>query len=138
MPTGVRRTDDRGSIVLGWLGRLTLTIALLGVVGFEVLSVVVGKVQIQDIGQTASQDAITAFQETNSTETAYQAASAYAESEGATIPRKSFEINSEAVTFDLKKVAPTLFLYRWDKSAGWAELTTTIYAEPIEAGGSLS
>jgi len=137
MPHGRCRDGDRGSIVLGWLTRLTVTLALLGIIGFEVLSVVVTKVQVQDIGQSSAQSAIASYQQNKDPATAYEAASAYAEGEGATIPKKSFAIDSESVTFDLQKVAPTLFLYRWDKSASLAEVETKVYAEPLEAGGQL-
>jgi len=131
------RDGDQGSIVLGWLTRLSLTLAILGIIGFEVLSIVSVKVQISDIGQTAAQSAITQYQQTHNATTAFQAASASAESQGATIDETTFVISDKSVTFDLEKVAPTLFLYRWAPAAKYADVKTTVYAEPIEAGGQL-
>lgn len=128
---------DRGSIVLGWLTRLVVTLGLLGVVGFEVLSVVVAHVQIQDIGQSAAQEALTTYQGSSNPALAYQSAEEYADSHGSKIPQKSFIITPQSVTFNIIKVAPTLLLYRWDKVAHYAVVETTIYAEPLEAGGSL-
>jgi hypothetical protein len=125
-------------MVLGWLTRVALTLTLLGMVGFEVLSIAVTHVQIEDIGQTAAHEAITSFQNHNNVEQAYQAASIYADGHGAQITKKSFTITEESVTFDLEKVAPTLVLFRWDRLGKYAEVETTIYAEPLESGGKLS
>ena len=50
--------------------------------------------------------------------------------------KKSFTVSKDAVSFDLKKTAPTLLLYRLDATAGYAEVTTTIYAEPFVTSGS--
>lgn len=130
--------SDRGSIVLGWLTRVAVTIALLGIIGFEVLSIVVAKVQVQDIGQTAAHEALDNYAASRSAELAYQTASAYAESHGSEISRKSFRITDESVTFRLNKTATTLFLFRWDRSAGWADVHTVVYAEPLASGGQLS
>lgn len=130
---------DQGSIVLGWLTRLTLVLTIMGVLGFEVLSIAVAHVQVQDIGQTAAQDAISAYQESaKNPEFAFNAASAYAESQGASISKKSFVITDESVTFDLTKVAPTLLMYRWDKLDRYTVVKTTVYAEPLESGGQVS
>ena len=67
--------------MLGWLTRITLIFALLGLLGFEVLSVAVTHVQIQDIGQSAGQDAISRLPAVPQFVLAFEAASAYAESQ---------------------------------------------------------
>jgi hypothetical protein len=131
------RDDDSGSIVFGWLTRLTLTLTLLGVVGFEVLSIAVAHVAIEDVGRTAADRALSTYQESGSVEQAYLAADQYASSQGTTLVKKSFEISDEAVSFELKKTAPTLLLYRLDATSGYAEVSTVVYAEPIVQGGSL-
>ena len=137
-PVGRRPSGDRGGIVLGWLTRITLIFTILGVVGFEVLSVAVAHVQVQDIGQTAGQDAIASYQQSRNSTLAYEAASAYAESHDARVVKKSFVIDDESVTFDLVKVAPTLLMFRWDKLAKYTEVTGTVYQEPLESGGKVS
>lgn len=128
-----RATDETGSIVFGWLGRLTLTLALLGLLCFEVLSVVVTRVGLEDIGQTAGDQALTIYAETGDANGAYLAADQYAESQGAKLVKKSFTVSDEAASFDLKKTAPTLLLFRLDATAELAEVKTTIYAEPFVA-----
>jgi hypothetical protein len=130
------RADDSGSIVFGWLGRLTLTLTLLGVICFEVLSIVVTRVGLDDVGQTAGDRALTVYAETRNPTSAYLAADQYAASEGATLVKKSFTVSDDATSFKLKKTAPTLLLFRLDATAQWAEVTTTIYAEPFVQSGS--
>jgi hypothetical protein len=137
-PVGRRPSGDRGGIVLGWLTRITLIFTILGVVGFEVLSVAVTHVQVQDIGQSAGQDAIASYQQSRNPVLAYEAASAYAEGHEARIIKKSFVIDDQSVSFDLVKVAPTLLMFRWDKLAKYTEVTRTVYQEPLESGGQVS
>ncbi len=140
MRTPVRRrsSSDHGDIVLGWLTRITVIFTVLGVVGFEVLSIAVAHVQIQDIGQTAGQDAIETYHQSRNPVLAYDTAKAYAESHDARIVKKSFVIDDESVSFDLVKVAPTLLMYRWDKLAKYTEVTSTVYQESLESGGQVS
>ncbi len=128
--------DETGSIVFGWLGRLTLTLSLLGLICFEVLSIVVTRVGVEDIGQTAGDRALTVYAETGDTTKSYLAADQYAASQGAKLVKKSFTVSDEAVSFDLKKTAPTLLLFRFDATADLAEVDTTIYAEPFIVGSS--
>ena len=123
--------DETGSIVFGWLGRLTVTLSLLGIICFEVLSIVVTRVGVEDIGQTAGDRALTVYSESGNSQQAYLAADQYAASQGAKLVKKSFTISDEAVSFDLKKTAPTLLLFRLDATADLAEVDTTIYAEPF-------
>jgi hypothetical protein len=130
------RVDDAGSIVFGWLGRLTLTLVILGLLCFEVLSIVVTHVGVEDVGQTAGDRALTVYAESGNANAAFLAADQYAASQGAVLVKKSFTVSRDAVSFDLKKTAPTLLLYRLDATAGYAEVTTTIYAEPFVKSGS--
>lgn len=130
------RADDAGSIVFGWLGRLTLTLTVLGLICFEVLSIVVTRVGLEDIGQTAGDRALTVYAESNDSTSAFLAADQYASSQGAALVKKSFTVSEDAVSFDLKKTAPTLLLFRLDATADYAEVTTTIYAEPFVQSSS--
>lgn len=128
--------DERGSIVFGWLGRLTLTLTVLGLICFEVLSIVVTRVGVEDIGATAGDRALTVYAESGDANAAYLAADEYAASQGAKLVKKTFTISDEATSFDLKKTAPTLVLFRLGATADLAEVQTTIYAEPFVQGSS--
>lgn len=138
VPSWLGPAADQGSVVLGWLSRLVLTFAILGLIGFEVMSIAVVHVQVEDIGRSAAQEAIETYQETQNPELAYQAADVYAASQDSEIDKASFEITPESVSFTLEKVAPTLLLYRWSKTAGLAHVETPVYSEPIEMSGQLS
>jgi hypothetical protein len=131
------RRDDAGSIVFGWLGRVALTLTVLGIVSFEVLSIVIAHVSIEDVGRTAADQALTTYASTHDPYQAYAAADAYATENGAVLVKKSFAITPDSVSFDLKKTAPTLLLYRLDATAGLAEVKTKIFEEPIVEGGSM-
>lgn len=130
------RRDESGSIVVGWLGRITLTLALVGLIGFEVLSIAVTQVGVADTGATAGDKALNVYADTHDVNAAYLAADRYVTSQGAVLVKKSFQISDESVTFDIKKTAPTLLLFRWDRTAQYAEITTRIYQQPILSGGS--
>ncbi|MCZ3387980.1 MAG: hypothetical protein LH645_02395 [Actinomycetia bacterium] len=130
------RADETGSIVFGWLGRITFTLVVLGLICFEVLSIVVTRVGLEDVGQTAGDRALTIYAESKNPNSAYLAADEYAASQGAALVKKSFTISAEAVSFDLEKTAPTLLLYRLDATAKFADVKTTIYAEPFVQSGS--
>lgn len=132
-----RRNDDRGGIVVGWLTRLTLVLGLLGLVAFEVLSIAVAHVQVKDIGQSAAQEAITTFQTNGNPALAYESARSYADEHGANIKQKTFVITADSVSFVLDKTAPTLLLHRVGPLAEYAEVSTKVYAQPIETSGQL-
>ena len=123
--------------MLGWLTRITLIMVLLGIVGFELLSIVVTRVAIEDIGISAAHQALDDYSANHDRNAALHIASAEAESQGATVVKKSFEISDDSVTFKLEKVAPSLLLFRAEQTASWANVSTTVYAEPLEAGGQL-
>lgn len=128
--------EDVGSIVVGWLTRLTLVLGLLGLVGFEVMSIAVTRVSMQDYGQEAAQEAISTFQESHDASRAFLAAVTVAEGHGAHISRKSFVLTPDgSVSFVISTTATTLVLYRVDPLADLAKVRTTIYQEPIENAG---
>lgn len=133
---GLRR-DDSGSIVFGWLGRVALTLTVLGIAAFEVMSIAVARIALEDVGQTAGDRALTSYSQTHDPYQAYVAAHDYAVANGAVLVKKSFTIDSDSVSFKLKKTAQTLLLYRLDATAGLAQVQTTIYEEPIEQGSSM-
>lgn len=129
--------DDKGTIVVGWLGRLVIMLAVLGVLAFEVLSIVVARVSIEDTGRTAADRALSTYADSGDSYEAFLAADSYASDNGSELVKKSFSITEDGVSFDLKKTAPTLVLFRFDATAPWAEVRTTIYEEPIVEGGSM-
>lgn len=49
--------DDRGDIVLGWLTRVTLVLAVLGVIAFDAISIGTTRMTVQDQGDAAARAA---------------------------------------------------------------------------------
>ena len=131
------RSHDAGSIVFGWLGRVTIVLTILAIVGFEVLSIAIAHVTVEDIGRTAADRALSNYSESHNAYAAYAAADTYVTENGAVLVKKSFTISNESVSFELKKTAPTLLVFRFDATADLADVKTTIYEEPIEQGGSM-
>ncbi|HEX5017313.1 MAG TPA: hypothetical protein VFX15_06985 [Actinomycetes bacterium] len=129
--------NDAGSIVFGWLGRVALTLTVLGLAAFELLSIVVAHVAVDDIGRTAADRALTTYADTHDPYQAFLSADAYASENGATLLKKSFVITNDSVSFKLEKTAPTLLLYRLDVTADLAEVKTNVYEEPIVQGGAM-
>jgi hypothetical protein len=130
-PSSVQAASDDGSIVFGWLGRITIILGILALVTFETLSIAVAKVDLQDTGSTAAQSALESYAQNQNADVAYEIAEAYVEQHDSKIVKKTFVITPQSVTFDVKRTAPTLVLYRWSETAGWAKIRTTIYAEPM-------
>jgi hypothetical protein len=131
------RRDDAGSIVFGWLGRVALTLTVLALAAFEVMSIVVTHINLEDVGRTAGDRALTVYAETGDPYRAFLAADTYVTESGAEMSRKSFSVSEESVSFDVKKTAPTLLLFRVDATAGYAEVRTNVYVEPIVESGTL-
>jgi hypothetical protein len=128
---------DRGSIIFGWLTRLTLTLTVLGIICFEVLSIVVARFSLEDNGMEAGAAAVTSYQAYGNPRLALAAADAVAEQYGATIVKKTFRVNPDAsVSFEIRNTATTIVLFRVSPLAHLAEVQTTIFAEPIESSGS--
>jgi hypothetical protein len=131
-----RARPDHGSIVMGWLARLTLMLTVLGVVCFEVLSIAVARFSIEDNGLEAAQAAIGNYQAYGSPKLALAAANTVAEKYGATIDKKSFRVTRDAsVSFEIHNTATTLVLFRIGPLADLADVHTTIYDEPFEQSG---
>lgn len=58
-------SGDAGGIVLGWLTRLTVVLAVLGVIAFDGISVVSARMSLEDAGTTAAQSASETWQRTH-------------------------------------------------------------------------
>lgn len=129
-------TRDRGSIVVGWLVRLTLTLGLLGLIGFELLSIAVTHVTVQDIGSQSADAAQTSWAQVHSIPQAYAAAEEYARSQGATIPHNSFAVNADgSMRFVVRKVATTLVVGHIHPLSKWAVVTYPVDVPPTEGSG---
>jgi Flp pilus assembly protein TadG len=62
----LRRTSgDAGGIVLGWLVRLTVVLAVMAVVAFDGISIVTSRLSLEDAGNQAARSASETWQSTH-------------------------------------------------------------------------
>lgn len=126
---------DRGDIVLGWLTRLTVTLAVLGVIGFDLLSIGVGRLQVQDRAANAAAAARSAWQDSRNVQLAYTAALASLAADGASqdvIDPAQFSVTPDGtVTLTVTHQATTLLAGRIGPARRWTVATSTATASPV-------
>lgn len=123
-------TSDRGSIVLGWLTKLTLTLAVLGVVVFDVIAITSARFTAEDHAQEAARAASAAYRTPADLQLAYDAALAAVTVHGETIDAESFTITPEgSVTLTLRRTAPTLVVAKVAPLRPWADVKATVAAD---------
>ncbi|MCY7372642.1 MAG: hypothetical protein LH461_02920 [Spirochaetaceae bacterium] len=116
---------DRGDIVLSWLTRLVVIFGLAGVVFFDAISVGVTATTLSDQGNYAARDASEEWQTTKSVQKAYDTAvkTAVEANPLNTVDPVSFRVDDDnTVHLTISREATTLVLYRWSRTAGWAQL----------------
>jgi hypothetical protein len=122
----LRRADpERGDIVLGWLTRIVVVLGIAGIGLFDAISIGTTSVSLTDQGSYAAREASEAWQVTNSVQKAYEAAVAAATEQNPanSVDTKSFRIDSDnTVHLRISREATTLVLYRWSRTAEWAQI----------------
>jgi hypothetical protein len=128
------RGDDRGDIVLGWLTRLTATLAVLGLIGFDGVSVVVGRLQAEDHANDAARAASGSWVETKDVQAAYDAALKALADDGAsadTVDPNAFAVAQDgSVSLRVRHVSTTLVADRIAPLRSLAVSTATVTASP--------
>lgn len=86
---------DRGDIVVGWLTKVVLTLAVVALIAFDLISIVTARLGVTDDANSAAEAANAAWNETKgNVQSAYNAAAAYAETHGETCPVETFHVSS--------------------------------------------
>ena len=130
-----RVRGDRGDIVLGWLTKLVVVLAVLGVVAFDLVALGVGRLQAEDRAAAAARAAVSSWSSSKDVQAAYEAALArVAEDGGAledTIDPGSFRVDPDgAVTLTLRHTATTLVVEKVGPARPWATSSVTTTARP--------
>jgi hypothetical protein len=90
--------SERGDIVLGWLTRVVVTLAIVAVIAFDSIAIVTSRLGVTDDAQSAAEAANTAWNEhPGSVQEAYNAAAAFAEQHGEECPVKDFSVSPAGV-----------------------------------------
>lgn len=109
-------TDDAeaGAIVLGWLTKLAATLALLGLLAFDGISLVKATFTAADDASSAANVAAAAYADTKDAQEAYDAAVASVAAQAETIDPKSFSVDTANghVTLKVTQEATTVWLHK--------------------------
>jgi hypothetical protein len=107
-----RARRDDGSIVLGWLTKLVVLFAVVGVLLFDGIAIAVNNVTAQDEANTAAQAAADSYKSTHDVQAAYSAAVAAAADDNEKVLPRSFVINPDgSVNLVLRRETRTLVLH---------------------------
>ncbi|MDX6213503.1 MAG: hypothetical protein QOF82_2590 [Frankiales bacterium] len=120
---GLAEAGDTGSIIIGWITKLVITFAIIGVLGFDGISVGMGHIATADDADTAVQAASQNFQSTHSLQAAYMAAQAAIKSTE-TIRTTDFTIKPDGSTsLTVTDTVHTLVFYRTSQTRGLTVIT---------------
>lgn len=116
---------DRGGIVIGWLTKLTVVLAVAGVFLFDAISIGSTKASLADQGSYAARAASEVWQQTGNIQKTYDAAVAAAQEQDPqdTVYTKGFTVDADnTVHLVIGREAKTIVLYRWDRTRKWAKI----------------
>lgn len=104
---------DTGSVVLGWLTKLAVAIAIVGVALFDSLSIAAAHLGATDDAGTAGEAASAAYRTSHNVDDAYKAALDTLPSDSESLPPKQFFVQPDGtVTLVLRRTTTTLLAYR--------------------------
>lgn len=122
---------DRGDIVLGWLTKLVGTLAVLGVIGFDLVSLGAARFQAEDHAQAAVRAANESYRGSKDLQSAYDAAFAEVTEHGDTIDPQTFSVGADGtITLTLHRTAPTMLVEKIGPVRKWTEVDVTVSARP--------
>jgi hypothetical protein len=122
---------DGGSIVIGWLTRIVIVAAIVGVVGYDAVAIAEAKVHASDEADQIAQDAHDTWAATANVNKAYVTAQDEAATNGDSIVPGGFTIvpKTGLVTVTVQHTATTLLVKHFSFSKHWAVMTGTGQAQ---------
>lgn len=110
--------------MLGWLTRIVVVLAVLGVVGYDAISVAVAHVDATDLANRAANAASAQWQASHDIHAAYDAAAEVAATSGATVLTGAFSAETDGtVELTVRKQATTVLLDRIGPLRSWATVS---------------
>ena len=125
---------DRGDLVLAWLIKLSVTLAVIGLLLFDGVSIVVAKVGVQDDASLAAREAADAADRGADVQGAYDAAvEALADQASPSVVETStFTIAPDgSATVTTTRTASTFFLKHVGLLDEWVKASATATAAPV-------
>ena len=127
----MRIDGDRGDIVLGWLTKLAVTLAVLGVVGFDAIALGTAQFQAEDHAQTAARAAVESYRADKNLQKAYDAALAEVAPDGDTLDAAAFTAAPDgSITLTLRQQVPTLVMEKIGPLRHYSTVLRTVTAAP--------
>jgi hypothetical protein len=127
-------SHDDGSIVLGWLTKIALGLAIVGLLLFEAVSVGLAHMGAQDDARGAASAASDVWQSTHKAELAYQAALSYADEHGDVLSPDDFEaLPDGTVSVRITKVATTLVLRHVKPLRSWTQADSSARVKSVSS-----
>lgn len=119
------RVNERGDIVIGWLLKLVISLALVGLVAFEGGAIVVAKVQADGTANDVANEAAVVYARGANADAAEKAAEAEATHAGVELVAFDVSDDGRSISVTVLKKAKTLFLQRLDATKSWTEARST-------------
>jgi hypothetical protein len=117
-------TRERGDIILGWLTRIVVSMAVVGVVGFDGLSIGVAHVSAADDANSAARSASEAWLDTHTAQAALAAAQSTAAEHQETVLPASMRIAADGtVQLEIERSATTLIVRHVHALRSWTTVT---------------
>lgn len=116
---------ETGGIITGWLGQLVVLMAVLGVLGYEAISVAVTAINLEDDALEVAQAAARAYGAQPRVKAAQEAAAQEAESVGVQLVSLDVDKEGGTVVATVTRTADTLFIHELGPLEDLATRTTT-------------
>lgn len=123
--------DDRGSIVLGWLTKLIVFLAIAGVVAFDGIAITAARLGASDDAYQAASVAAEDFRQHHDVQSAYNAALGTIVSDTETMPAGGFSVDSDGtVHLVLRRTITTVLVQKIGPLKKYAAVTIHAKADP--------
>lgn len=132
LPTS--HAHERGDVISGWLIKLAVSLAVVGLIAFDGISVATAQLSLTDDVAGAAREAVDAAVGAGDYHAAHPAAEAFALEQDPTNVVSPDDVNvasDGATTVTVHRTAPTLILFRLGPLADWAEREATTTAKPL-------
>lgn len=133
---GARRPGavDTGSIVIGWLAKITVVVGVVGVALFDAISIGVSRLAVEDAGALAAREASTDLGRTGDLQAAYAAAVAAATEANPLneVPPSSFvALPDGTVQLVVAREATTFVVRHVSWVRDWAHVEAQAHGAPL-------
>ena len=123
---------DNGSIVIGWLTKLIVAIAIVGVALFDSLAIGAAHLGASDDANTAAEAAAASYRVSHDVQAAYQAAVDTLPSDSESIPPQQFVVEPDGtIDLVLDRTTTTLLAHRIGPLKKYAAVVVHATASPV-------